>query len=47
MSLAYLIDRDRDGPMYCPKCREIFWEIREKHKRHHIEPRKIFFYLNR
>ena len=47
MSMPYLIDCDGDGAMYCPKCQELFWEVREKYKKHHIEPRKIFFYINK
>lgn len=47
MSMPYLIDCDGDGAMYCPKCQELFWEVREEHKKHHIEPRKIFFYISK
>lgn len=46
-SLPYLLDCDNDGAMYCPKCKEFFWEIREKHKKCHVDPRKMFFYINR
>ena len=24
--LPFLIDRDKDGVMYCIKCKELFWE---------------------
>ncbi|MDK2836594.1 MAG: hypothetical protein PWP21_1371 [Thermosediminibacterales bacterium] len=46
--LPFLIDEEGDGVVYCPKCKQIFWEwneYRERHKKIHIEPVKIFYSL--